>query len=402
MLHNPSVQPVEKRYFLAILALLIIPISGLSIDIYVPSLPAVSQYFNVDKSSVQLSITTYMIGLGLLQLFAGSISDSFGRRQPFIIAMIIYIICTLLVPQSINIQQLLLLRFIQGSAVALCIVPMRSVFIDLFQGNELYKMMNYMTMAWSIGPIIAPAIGGYLQHYFGWKANFYFLAIYSSITFILIFLFVPETSQHRHSFHPYEIFQRYLQIIFHWKYFSGLLIDSLLYSIIILFGIVAPFLIQTVLHYTPVEFGHMTLMMGLAWFLGSMTCRCILHYEFDNKIKICLWLTFLISLAMLIVAYLTPLNIYNIMIPIFALLWVGGTVFPNYFARSLSLFPKISGSANALFGSSVFFIAGIISIFGTFLKSNSEIPLAIAYVILTLLCLIIFYLSLIPKNSSNS
>lgn len=392
MLPHPSIKPQDNRYFLAILALLIIPISGLSIDIYVPSLPAVSRYFSVDKAYVQLSITTYMIGLGSMQLFAGSISDSFGRRQPFVIAMIIFIISTLLVPQAATINQLLLLRFIQGTAVALSIVPMRSVFVDLFEGTELYKMTNYMTMVWSIGPVIAPAIGGYLQYYFGWKSNFYFLAVYSAISFILVFLFLPETSQHRHSFHIKEITNRYVQILFYWKYLKGLLIDSLLYSIIILFAIVGPFLIQSVLHYSVIEFGHMSLLMGFAWFLGSMTCRCLLHFNFDTKIKICLWLAFIISLIMLILAYQFPLNIYNIVIPIFAILWVGGIVFPNYFARNLSIFPTISGSANALFGSSIFFIAGIVSIFGTLLKSNSEVPLAVAYVVLTLLCLCLFYL----------
>src|SRR3990167_8630946 len=115
---------IKHKYFLATLALLVIPISGLSIDIYVPSLPAVSHYFNVEKALVQLTITTYMMGLGIMQLFAGSVSDSFGRRKPFLIAMLIYILATLLVPYSRNIHDLLILRAIQGMAVALTVVPM--------------------------------------------------------------------------------------------------------------------------------------------------------------------------------------------------------------------------------------------------------------------------------------
>ncbi len=77
---------------------------------------------------------------------------------------------------------------------------MRSVIPDLFEGRELYKWMNYMVMAWSMGPIIAPAIGGYLQHYFGWKSNFYFLATYTILTGLLVYFYLPETSKHRHSF----------------------------------------------------------------------------------------------------------------------------------------------------------------------------------------------------------
>src|SRR3990167_3375173 len=195
----------SNKNFLAFLALFIIPISGLSIDIYVPSLPAVSHFFEVDKSLAQLTITVYMIGLGIMQFFAGSISDSFGRRKPFLIAMLIYISATLFIPFVKNIEQLLFLRFVQGIVIAVIVVPMRSVISDLFEGPAYYKMANYMTMAWSIGPIIAPAIGGYLQHYFGWQANFYFLGVYSIISFILIALYLPDTSAYHHPFHLRKI-----------------------------------------------------------------------------------------------------------------------------------------------------------------------------------------------------
>src|SRR3990167_334963 len=129
---------IQNKYFLATLALLVIPISGLGIDIYVPSLPAVSDYFGVEKALVQLSITTYMLGLSLLQLFAGGISDSFGRRKPFLVAMFIFVIASFCVPFSQDIYQLLFLRLMQGMTVALTVVPMRSVISDLFDGRELY------------------------------------------------------------------------------------------------------------------------------------------------------------------------------------------------------------------------------------------------------------------------
>lgn len=381
-----------NKYLLATFALLVIPISGLSIDIYVPSLPAVSHYFNIDKSLAQLTITTYMVGLGIMQLFAGGVSDSFGRRKPYLYAMLVFIIVTLLVPFSSNIHQLLVLRFFQGASVALTIVPMRSVILDLFEGRELQKMTNYMTMAWSIGPIIAPAIGGYLQHYFGWQANFYFLGVYSIVIFVLTFVFLPETSQHYHPFHLGQIVSRYIQILFHWKFSAGLLINGLLYSIIILFSIVGPFLIQNVLHYSAVQFGHVALLMGLSWFMGAMTNRFLLDTPIPLKANICLWTMFIITLLILLMTCVVTMNLYNIVIPIFILLWIGGTLFPNYFGRNISLFPKTTGSANALFGSFVFFIAGVSSGLGTFLKATSEIPLAAAFVFIMILCLLINYL----------
>ncbi len=157
----------HSQTFFALLAILIVPLSGLAVDIYAPSLPTISHYFNVNKASAQLSITSYMAGIGLMQLFAGAVSDSYGRKKPFLFATLIFLLATLIIPASQNIYQLISLRFIQGVTVALTIVPMRSVIPDLFEGKELHKWMNYMVMAWSLGPIIAPVIGGYLQQYFG-------------------------------------------------------------------------------------------------------------------------------------------------------------------------------------------------------------------------------------------
>ena len=391
-------QSTERKYLLAILSLLIIPISGVAIDIYVPSLPAVSQHFGVHKSLAQLTITTYMLGFGVMQLFAGSISDSFGRKKPFIIGMLIFIIVTLLVPWSHNIYQLLVYRLIQGIAVGLTIVPMRSIIPDLFHGRELQKMMNYMTIAWSIGPIIAPGIGGYLQHYFNWHANFYFLGVYSIIIFTFTLIYLPETSQHVHPFHPIEIIKRYFHILFHWRFASGVIINGFIYSFLILFNIVAPFLIQNVLHYSAIHFGQIALLMGFCWFLGTMTNRFLLDIELEVKAKVCFWFMFIITLVFTFFAFTRPMTLYTIVIPSAILFWMSGLIFPNYFSRSILLFPNTIGSANALFGAFVFFIAGLSSALATFLKANNARPLGIAYVVLMSLCLIVYYLDIRKKE----
>ncbi len=402
MEHSLEVQSTSQtikinKHFLAMLALFVIPVSGLGIDIYVPSLPAVSHFFGVDKASAQLTITSYMLGLGLMQLFAGSISDSFGRRKPFLISMFIFISATLLIPFAHNIQQLLTLRFIQGVTVAMVVVPMRSVISDLYEGPAYYKMINYMTMVWSIGPIIAPAIGGYLQYYFNWQANFYFLGIYGIISFILNYLFLSETSVHRHAFHIKKILARYKEILTNKDYLVGLAINGLLYSIIILFTIVGPFLIQNILHYSAVEFGHVALLIGLAWFLATMINRFLLHVSFKQKAIYSFWIMLMIAISSLAFALINPMSIYSIAIPVILLFLTGGILFPNCFARSMALFPKMTGSANALFGGFLFLISGASSGLGTFLKSSSNIPLLSAYILIISLCLVVYYKGV--KNS---
>ena len=384
---------MNNKHFLAILAILCIPLSGFCIDIYVPSLPAIAIYFHADHAHVQLTITSYLIGLGLSQLIAGGISDSYGRKTPFMIAMLAFMIATLTITQVTTIMNLIFLRFVQGVALGISVVPMRSVLFDLFEGPDLRKMAGYMTMAWSLGPIIAPVLGGYLQVYLGWKFSFYFLGIYSIAITLPIAYFLPETIQYRSSFHIKTIISRYLQMLTNRDYMTGLTINGLIYSCIIVFSTVGPFLIQTTLKYSPIQFGHMVLLLSLAWFLGTLTNRFIIDVNYFSKILTCLMVMLMMSLILLINA-LWHLPLYLSFIPLAILFWVGGIIFPNNFARSISLFPYATASGNALFGSLIFSIGGLASVLASQMKATSNLSLALLCVSLISLAFVIALLNL--------
>lgn len=388
-----STSSIQQKRLWAIIAMIAIPLSGLSIDIYVPSLPAVTRYFQVDQSWVQLTISIYMLGFGIAQLFAGSIVDSIGRKKPFIVAMLGFILTSFLIPLSGDIYQLLLLRFLQGFFVAFMSVPMRAVISDLFTGKEFYKMMNYMTLCWAIGPIIAPAIGGYLQHYFDWRAPFYFLAIYGVIAFILGVWLLPETLREKKPFYFQQILNDFRTIMTHSDYVGGVICLGILWSVVILFSIVGPFLIQDVLHYSAIEFGRMALLMGLAWFLGNITSRMMINVGFEHKVRFCLWGMLANTLVMLALAIWRPINLPDLLIQTFILIYLGGIVFPNYFARNISWFPKNAATANALSGAFMTVIASSSSAVASTLRSDSQLPLTIAYIVVVMICLAVYYLT---------
>lgn len=382
-----------NKYFLAAIVLFIVPLSGLSIDIYVPSLPEVSHYFGVDKAMAQLSISAYMLGLGVMQLFAGAITDSFGRKRPFLFAMSLFLVTTFSIPLVATIHQLLILRLIQGLSIAAVVGPMRAVMSDLFSGREFFKMANYMTMAWSIGPIIAPAIGGYLQHLVGWQSCFYFLGIYSSLGLLAVWLYLPETSPLQHPFNLRAILHRYREILAHPFFLTGVSLNGLLYSIIIFFAAVGPFLVQNVLHFSAIQFGYVSLLAGLAWFLGTLTNRFLIDVDFKIKVKFCLWSMLLISLMAFVSTLFFALTIYLIFIPLIMLLWLGGIIFPNNFAKVLAIFPQSAGSVSSLFAAFVFLIPAVNSGMFAYLKSNSASSLMGAYVMLIIASLTVYYIN---------
>ncbi len=380
----------KRQTLLALLAIFIVPLSGLSIDIYVPSLPAVSQYFNVDKSAAQLTISTYLLGLGLMQLLAGSISDSFGRKKPFLIGIIIYIFTALLIPMSSSITELQWLRFLQGIAVACFIVPMRAILSDLFSGKKLHTMINYMTISWALGPIIAPSIGGYLQFYLGWHAPFYFLAIYATIMLVFNLALMPETIIHSHPFNLKKIRKNFIEILTHQKFIMNLFYLGFLFTMLVLFGVIGSFLIQHGLHYSSIDFGNMGLLMGLAWFLGNITNRFSLEIDFRKKSILSFVVMIATSLVMLNYALFHPITIQTIIIPTAVMLYFAGLIFPNYLAQGISLFPQMGATANSLMGASMTFFSAVGTAIGSLLKSDSPVPLALAYLTITAACVILF------------
>ena len=199
----------HKSNSIVAIALLIIPLLGLGIDIYIPSLPSLVNYFFTTKILVQTTLNIYIFGLGVSQIIAGNIVDAYGRRIPMIISLIIYAFLCICIINIHSISYMIWFRFLQGICAGFAAVSARSIFTDLFSGQEYYKKASYMTIAYSIGPVIAPFIGGYLQHFIGWHANFYFLLFYSLICLILVWRYFPETIIKRHAISVKSILSKY-------------------------------------------------------------------------------------------------------------------------------------------------------------------------------------------------
>lgn len=179
----------------------------------------------------------------------------------------------------------------------------------------------------------------------------------------------------------------------HRDYVGGVICLGILWSIGILFSIIGPFLIQNILHFSAIEFGHMALLMGLGWFLGNITSRLLLNVNFQKKVRFCLWVMFVNAMIMVIMTLWRGVNLPDLLIQTFILTYLGGTVFPNYFARNVSWFPKNAATANAISGGFMTIIASASSAIGALLKSSSQLPLTIAYLTVITICILVFHLT---------
>ncbi len=389
----------QKLYF-ALLVNLLIPLAGMSTDIYLPSLPAMSAYFNVDKALVQLTVTSFVIAMGLSQFLAGPIADAYGRKKLLLLAISTQLLALFAIVFSRSVDWMIFFRFVQGLGAAFMIVPARAILNDVFESHELKKQFNYSTISFALGPIIAPFLGGYLQQYFGWQASFLFILIYAILLFLAVALTYRETQNNARPFSMQHMWKNYHIILSNRYFLLSALLAGMVWGYGAFFNVTGPFLIQIAMHHSAITYGHIALWMGLAWFLGNTSSRILFNYDIETKTEIALWLTVATSIIMFIIAQLGFFNILTLAIPTFMIILLSGFIFPIYIGECMVLFQNLTGSANACLFGLIWLIFGGFTSIATLLRGYSLIPLTLTYLVLSIFILL-FYYGLVKRRDSK-
>ena len=148
----------------------------MSMSIFLPSLPAMTTFFQTDYSVMQLSVSLYLACIAVIQLFLGPISDKYGRRKVMLVSLNLFLIATLGCIFSTTVEMFLMFRMLQ-CVVAAGMVLGRAIVRDMVPQNEAASMIGYVTMGMALVPMIAPMFGGALDQLFGWQSVFWALFI---------------------------------------------------------------------------------------------------------------------------------------------------------------------------------------------------------------------------------
>lgn len=210
---------------------------------------------------------------------------------------------------------------------------------------------------------------------------FRFIWISAFCYFVILLFFLPETHFELHPLHPQQILANIKTVTSHSIFFLTAVIASLLYGLVIIFNVVGPFLIQKVLMYSVVSYGHIALILGCAYCFGSIVNRLLITYLKPMRVAIYAMIGSLITnFLMLGLAFFIPINLSIILIPVWLIFFLGGLIFPNRAGKFSSIFPKLGGTASAMSG---FLIAGgvfVMSAIATLLNTTSQIPLTCMFI----------------------
>lgn len=375
---------------------------GLGVDLYVPSLPAITKYFNTQQTLVQSSISLYMFGYGISQIFFGILSDSIGRRKILCKTSFAYAIISLCIAYSPNILVLDFLRFVQGIAVAGLAVVGRAMLVDCFSGNDLVKASSWFGLSWSLGPIIGPFIGSYLQLFLGWHGAFYFFSFYGFILCIFITYKIPETAHTLQSFDAAPILKTIQSVGRQPLFMAMTLIGGLGYASIVAFNIMGPFLLQELLGYSVLDYGYIALLLGISYFLGCTANRFIGNFfSADTILTYSCLAAFALSCLFFIATLYSGLLTGVLLLFTFFIFFCCGFIVPCTLAKSMSIFPQHAGTASSIFGALSGIIVAVVTIFSGMIPLRSSLPLVILYIFLFSLCIISLKFSIGTQTKAN-
>jgi len=193
---------IRHRRLLPLLIAGLATIGPFTIDTYLPSFPAIAAEMGTTEVIVQQTLTAYLVPFAFMMLFHGALSDAFGRRPVILIGIGGYVLASIGCALAPNMHVLLICRAMQGLVAGAGTAISRALVRDAYQGVEAQRLMSRVMLMFAIAPAIAPVIGGALQTWLGWRANFWFLTGFGAILFITCLQYLPET-------HPVHARQRF-------------------------------------------------------------------------------------------------------------------------------------------------------------------------------------------------
>lgn len=360
------------RYFVY----LVVPLSGVGIDIYTPSLPAMVQHFSSTRAMVQFTLVVYVLGFGLGQPIAGVLADHYGRRLILRCGLALQLIALLGVILTPWVDGVIAWRLLQGLAISFAVVPARAILSDVFAGEAFRRAVTNMTVAFSLGPIVAPWFGGHLQHWFNWQASFIFLFCYTAVVLAFALGWLPETHFHRTKYTVTSALKQYGSLFSHRFFVCGVLFLGMLTTFMLVFNMVMPFIVQRELGYTALVSGRVALLAGVAFFLGNLSNRFLTRLSVNARMGLGLTIIVCSNLVLYVLGRYLALSLLTLVLPMLLLIAMSGLILPNQVARCMALFPRSAGMANAgLFGC-CWLIGSLATSLATHLRITSLVPLS--------------------------
>ena len=391
---------INFRFIMAIALIEIL--CYMAVDMYLASMTDIAAYFGTSYSKVQLSLTFYLFAMGIGQLFFGPIIDYFGRKIPLLFGISLYALCSFAITTASNIELFLLYRIIQGLGVALIYVCLISMVRDVSKGKLAAKIFAILITIGAITPILAPAIGGYIDQVFGWKAVFYLLFTLAILVLILSLFALPETlkDEKRVTINFKNIFVIYFNIIKNMNFLIPAFATCLMYMFVFGYIAGASYSYREIYNLDSKTFGLVFGATGSALLFGALLSTKLIKVLNMKQLSISGSSIIIFgSLVSFISSNIAIIGLDGIVIGFFISFFGLGLAEASLFSIAMSSQKTSLGSTAALLGSLQLLLPGTATLVAGYIVEINFIYWLIFLIILSVLA---FFLTLLVFNNKKS
>ncbi|MEU3375490.1 Bcr/CflA family multidrug efflux MFS transporter [Streptomyces sp. NPDC006660] len=396
---DPGVAAVRRAGLLVTLVLGgLTALPPLSMDMYLPALPEVTDALRSPAATIQLTLTACLAGMALGQLVVGPMSDKWGRRRPLLIGMVVYVLATAVCAFAPNVELLIAFRLLQGLAGAAGIVIARAVVRDLYDGVEMARFFSTLMLISGVAPVVAPLIGGQVLRLTDWRGVFAVLTVVGLLLTAVVFKWLHETlpAERRH---PGGVGQalRTMGALLKDRVFTGyMLAGGFAFAALFAYISASPFVVQEIYGASPQTF---SLLFGLnsvgLVVVGQINGKLLIgRVSLDKVLGLGLAVIALAATALLLMTsgVFGDVGLVPVAAGLFVLMSAMGLAMPNTNAQALMRTPNAAGSASALLGTSSFLVGAVASPLVGIAGEATAVPMAVvqlASAVAALLCFLL-------------
>lgn len=376
------VSPLPQFAHAPILALItaMMMMQPLSTDLYLASLPSLVSGFGVPVSTVQLTLSLFVIGFGSAQLVVGPLSDRFGRRPVLLSGLALYVAASALCGLSQSIEVLVAARFVQALGCCAAVMTARAIVRDAYAPQDSAKLIARASTWISLAPIAGPILGSYLEVAFGWRAAFAALGAFSACVMAACLLRLPETNAHKNprATNLGGLAANYRLVLGSREFWLNVIPGALSYGGIFLFISGSSFVLIKVLGVPTQWFGYCFALGVSGYMTGTLVCRRLLKtLSGEQTLRIGTACSLVAGLYFLAATLLGLWTWWIVVLAMFLTMTSHGINFPVSQSGAVSPFPKQAGTAAGLMGAIMMAFAFVIGSLVGATHNGTLYPLAI-------------------------
>lgn len=357
----------------------------LSTDLYLASLPSLVSGFGVPVSTVQLTLSLFVVGFGSAQLVVGPLSDRFGRRPVVLGGLGLYVAATALCGLAWSIELLIGARFLQALGCCAAVMVARAIVRDAYEPEDSAKLIARASTWISLAPIIGPILGSYLQVAFGWRAAFAALGIFSAIVMAACLRRLPETNEHKNpdATNLRGLAANYQLVLGSREFWLNVMPGALSYGGIFMFISGSSFVLIKVLGVPTEWFGYCFALGVSGYMSGTLVCRRLLKtLSGEQTLRIGTACSLAAGLYFLAATLLGLWHWAMVVLAMFITMAAHGINFPVSQAGAVSPFARQAGTAAGLMGAIMMGFAFVIGSIVGATHNGTLYPLAVLAAVL--------------------